>query len=87
MPDPAGLASSRPRRASASVSPSRFVAEGAPALDAFPTRPWNRKRLWTAVLDALSDPETEADREAFQQALGAIQALDALDRLYVSRDQ
>ncbi|WP_437877542.1 hypothetical protein [Sorangium sp. So ce513] len=63
------------------------IAEGTPALDPFPTRPWDRERLWAAVLDAHLEAKTRADRDAFQQALGAIQVLDALLRLYVRRDE
>ncbi|WP_437817114.1 hypothetical protein [Sorangium sp. So ce1078] len=63
------------------------IAEGTPVLDPFPTRPWNRERLLAAVLDLHLKAKTKADREAFQQALGAIQVLDALDRLYVRRDE
>ncbi|WP_437926226.1 hypothetical protein WMF37_45540 [Sorangium sp. So ce291] len=63
------------------------IAEVVPALDPFPTRPWDRDRLWAAVLDAHLKAKTKADRAAFQQALGAIQVLDALDRLYVRRGE
>ncbi|KYF57929.1 hypothetical protein BE08_25890 [Sorangium cellulosum] len=62
------------------------IAEGTPALDPFPTRPWDRERLWAAVLDLHLKAKTRADREAFQQALGAIQVLDTLIRLYVRDD-
>ncbi|WP_437752000.1 hypothetical protein [Sorangium sp. So ce1389] len=64
-----------------------IIAEGTPALDPFPTRPWDRERLWAAVLDAHLKAKTRADRDAFQRALGAIQVLDVLDRLYVRRDE
>ncbi|WP_437963137.1 hypothetical protein WMF04_25700 [Sorangium sp. So ce260] len=63
------------------------IAEGTPALDPFPARPWNRVKLLAAVLDLHLKAKTKADRDAFQQALGAIQVLDALDRLYVRSDE
>ncbi|WP_437963128.1 hypothetical protein WMF04_25655 [Sorangium sp. So ce260] len=62
------------------------IAEWTPALDPFPARPWSREKLLAAVLDLHLKAKTKADRDAFQQALGAIQVLDALDRLYV-RDE
>ncbi|WP_437816569.1 hypothetical protein [Sorangium sp. So ce1078] len=64
-----------------------IIAEGTPALDSFPARPWNREKLLAAVLDLHLKAKTKADRDAFQQALGAIQVLDALDRLYVRPDE
>ncbi|WP_433931157.1 hypothetical protein AB3662_43605 [Sorangium cellulosum] len=63
------------------------IAERVPALDPFPTRPWNRERLLAAVLDLYLKAKTNADREAFQRALGAIQVLDALIRLRARDDE
>ncbi|AGP40064.1 hypothetical protein [Sorangium cellulosum] len=63
------------------------IAEGTPALDPFPTRPWHRERLWAAVLDAQMSAKTRAEREVVAEARGALQVLDALDRLYVRRNQ
>ncbi|WP_437776190.1 hypothetical protein [Sorangium sp. So ce1097] len=56
------------------------IAEGTPALDPFPTRPWDRERLWAAVLDAQMSAKTRADRETVAEARGALQVLDALER-------
>ncbi|WP_438000020.1 hypothetical protein WMF26_09235 [Sorangium sp. So ce185] len=39
--------------------------------------------MLAAVLDLHLKAKTKADRRAFQQALGAIQGLDALIRLYM----
>ncbi|WP_437574629.1 hypothetical protein [Sorangium sp. So ce887] len=65
-----------------------LIAGGVPALDDFPgVRPWNRDKLWAAVLRAFLDARTKAEREAAQQAIGAIQALDSVDLLFVRRDE
>ncbi|WP_434042705.1 MULTISPECIES: hypothetical protein [Sorangium] len=61
------------------------IAEGTPALDPFPTRPWDRDRLWAAVLDAQMSATTRADRQSVAEARGALQVLDALDRLYARK--
>ncbi|WP_438035912.1 hypothetical protein [Sorangium sp. So ce204] len=49
-------------------------------------RPWNHARWLAAGLDLYLNARIKADRDAFQQAIGAIQVLDALGRLYVRRD-
>ncbi|WP_437984265.1 hypothetical protein [Sorangium sp. So ce117] len=65
-----------------------LIASEIPALCDFPgVRPWNRDKLWAAVLDTLIEARTKAERAAAQQALGAIQALDAIDRLFVRHDR
>ncbi|KYG10926.1 hypothetical protein BE21_09555 [Sorangium cellulosum] len=65
-----------------------LIAGGVRALFDLPgVRPWNRDKLWAAVLDALIDARTKAEREAVQQALGAIQALDAVGQIFVRRDE
>ncbi|WP_437477838.1 hypothetical protein WME75_29060 [Sorangium sp. So ce1014] len=64
-----------------------LIASEIPALaDLRGVRPWNRDKLWAAVLDALIEARTKSERAAAQQALGAIQALDAIDRLFVRHD-
>ncbi|WP_441289356.1 hypothetical protein ACSRUE_00795 [Sorangium sp. KYC3313] len=50
-------------------------------------RPWNRDKLWADVLDALIGARTKAERAAAQQALGAIQTLDAIDQFFVRHDR
>ncbi|WP_437490603.1 hypothetical protein WME75_13995 [Sorangium sp. So ce1014] len=65
-----------------------LIASEVPALADFPgVSPWNRSRIWAAVLDALIEAKTKSGRDAAQQALGAIQALDAIDRLFVRHDK
>ncbi|WP_437648092.1 hypothetical protein [Sorangium sp. So ce362] len=65
-----------------------LIASEVPALLDFPgVRPWNRSRLWAAVLDALIEARTKSERAAAQQALGAIQTLDSIDRLFVRHDR
>ncbi|WP_437877538.1 hypothetical protein [Sorangium sp. So ce513] len=61
------------------------IAEGTPALDPFPTRPWDRDRLWAAVLDAQMEARTRAEREAVAEARGALQILDAIERHFVRK--
>jgi hypothetical protein len=39
------------------------------------------------VLDALIEARTKSERAAAQQAVGAIQALDAIDQLFVRHDR
>lgn len=61
-----------------------LIASEAPALAEFRgVRPWNRDKLWADVLDAIIEARTKDQRAAAQQALGAIQALDAIDRIFV----
>ncbi|WP_437649446.1 hypothetical protein [Sorangium sp. So ce362] len=65
-----------------------LIASEVPALaELRGVRPWNRDKLWAAVLDAIIEAETKSAREAAQQALGAIQALDAIDQLFVRHDR
>ncbi|WP_437905176.1 hypothetical protein WME95_43860 [Sorangium sp. So ce327] len=65
-----------------------LIASEVPALADFPgVRPWNRDKLWAAALDAFIEARTKDQRAAAQQALGAIQALDAIDRLFVRHDR
>ncbi|WP_437746253.1 hypothetical protein WMF39_15255 [Sorangium sp. So ce1504] len=65
-----------------------LIASEIPALADFRgVRPWSRDKLWTDVLDAVIDARTKNERAAAQQALGAIQALDAIDRLFVQHDR
>ncbi|WP_434047133.1 MULTISPECIES: hypothetical protein [Sorangium] len=47
--------------------------------------PWNRDRLWAAVLDVHMEAETRADREAFRELVGALRVLDVLDRDFLRR--
>ncbi|WP_437576439.1 hypothetical protein [Sorangium sp. So ce887] len=63
------------------------VAEAALALLPFPVRPWNREKLWTAVLDAQINAKTRVDRELVAEARGALQVLDAIERFFVRRDE
>ncbi|WP_437597594.1 hypothetical protein WMF28_33490 [Sorangium sp. So ce590] len=65
-----------------------LIASDVPALaDLRGVRPWNRDKLWAAVLDAIIEARTKSERAAAQQALGAIQVLDAIDRLFVRHDR
>lgn len=65
-----------------------LIASEIPALADFRgVRPWNRDKLWTDVLDALMEARTKDQRAAAQQAVGAIHALDAIDRLFVRHDR
>ncbi|WP_437762197.1 hypothetical protein WME77_29420 [Sorangium sp. So ce764] len=65
-----------------------LIASEIPALaDLRGVRPWNRDKLWAAVLDALIGARTKSERAAAQQAIGAIQALDAIDQLFVRHDR
>lgn len=65
-----------------------LIASEVPALaDLRGVRPWNRDKLWAAVLDALIEARTKTERAAAQRALGAIQALDAIDQLFVRHDR
>ncbi|WP_438035313.1 hypothetical protein [Sorangium sp. So ce204] len=65
-----------------------LIASEIPALADFRgVRPWNRDKLWADVLDALIEARTKDQRAAAQQAIGAIQALDAIDRLFVRHDR
>ncbi|WP_438036203.1 hypothetical protein [Sorangium sp. So ce204] len=65
-----------------------LIASEVPALCDFPgVRPWNRDKLWADVLDALIEARTKDQRAAAQQAIGAIQALDAIDQLFVRHDR
>jgi hypothetical protein len=65
-----------------------LIASEVPVLCDFPgVRPWNRDKLWAAVLDALIEARTKSERAAAQQALGAIQALDAIGQLFVRHDR
>ncbi|WP_233561514.1 hypothetical protein [Sorangium cellulosum] len=63
------------------------VAEAALALLPFPVRPWNREKLWTAVLDAQINAKTRVDRELVAEARGALQVLDAIERFFLRRDE
>ncbi|CAN96693.1 hypothetical protein predicted by Glimmer/Critica [Sorangium cellulosum So ce56] len=64
-----------------------LIASEIPALaDLRGVRPWNRDKLWADVLDALIEARTKDQRAAAQQALGAIQALGALDRFFVRHE-
>lgn len=65
-----------------------LIASEVPALaDLRGVRPWNRDKLCADVLDALIEAKTKSAREAAQQAVGAIQALDAIDRIFVRHDR
>lgn len=65
-----------------------LIASEVPALrDLRGVRPWNRDKLWADVLDALIGARTKTERAAAQQAVGAIQTLDAIDRLFVRHDR
>ncbi|WP_437577137.1 hypothetical protein [Sorangium sp. So ce887] len=63
------------------------IAEAALALLPFPVRPWNRERLWSAVLDAQLYAKTQDDRELVAEARGALQVLDAIERFFVRRER
>ncbi|WP_437643755.1 hypothetical protein [Sorangium sp. So ce362] len=63
------------------------VAEAALALLPFPVRPWNREKLWTAVLDAQMNAKTHAERVLVAEARGAVQVLDAIERFFVRRER
>ncbi|WP_438035462.1 hypothetical protein [Sorangium sp. So ce204] len=61
-----------------------LIASEVPALaELRGVRPWNRDKLWADVLDALIEARTKNERAGAQQAVGAIQVLDAIDRLFV----
>ncbi|WP_437763871.1 hypothetical protein WMF27_38625 [Sorangium sp. So ce281] len=65
-----------------------LIASEVPALaDLRGVRPWNRDKLWADVLDAIIEARTKTERAAAQQAVGAIQALDAIDQLFVRHDR
>ncbi|CAN92989.1 hypothetical protein sce2830 [Sorangium cellulosum So ce56] len=65
-----------------------LIASEIPALaELRGVHPWNRDKLWADVLDALIEARTKTERAAAQQALGAIQALDAIDQLFVRHDR
>jgi hypothetical protein len=65
-----------------------LIASEVPALRDFRgVRPWNRDKLWADVLAALIESRTKNERAAAQQALGAIQTLDAIDQLFVRHDR
>ncbi|WP_437971481.1 hypothetical protein WMF04_20190 [Sorangium sp. So ce260] len=65
-----------------------FIASEVPALaDLRGVRPWSRDKLGAAVLGALIQARTKSERAAAQQALGAIETLDAIDRLFVRHDR
>ncbi|WP_441290213.1 hypothetical protein ACSRUE_06215 [Sorangium sp. KYC3313] len=63
------------------------TADWTPALDPLPMRPWSRERMLAAVLDLHMNAKTRAEREVVQRALGAIQVLDSLTRLYNRPDE
>ncbi|WP_437961342.1 hypothetical protein WME76_18005 [Sorangium sp. So ce119] len=63
------------------------IAEAALALLPFPVRPWNRDKLWAAVLDAHLNAKTRAGRELAWEARGALQVLDAIERFFVRREK
>ncbi|WP_437601913.1 hypothetical protein WMF28_09920 [Sorangium sp. So ce590] len=58
------------------------VAEAALALLPFPVRPWNREKLWTAVLDAQINAKTQEDRDLVAEARGALQVLQAIESFF-----
>jgi hypothetical protein len=65
-----------------------LIASEVPALaDLRGVRPWSRDKLWADVLGTLIEARTKSARAAAQQALGAIQTLDAIDRLFVRHER
>ncbi|WP_437783435.1 RNA polymerase sigma factor [Sorangium sp. So ce1097] len=62
------------------------LADETGVLDRFPgVRPWDPWTLWSAVLDFGLSARKPRDREAFHKALGALKALDAMERGYVRK--
>ncbi|MGK4007898.1 hypothetical protein WMF31_35105 [Sorangium sp. So ce1036] len=68
------------------------IAEESGVLDGLPgVRPWDPRALWRAVLDlgvraARSRKRKPRAWEHFQQAIGAMKVLDALDAAHVRRE-
>ncbi|MGK3995966.1 hypothetical protein [Sorangium sp. So ce1024] len=62
-----------------------YLAERARALETYALRPWDRDRLWAAVLAAQMEAKTRAEREAAAEARGALQILDAIERHFVRK--
>ncbi|MGK4000667.1 hypothetical protein [Sorangium sp. So ce1024] len=62
-----------------------YLAERARALETYALRPWDRDRLWAAVLNAQMEAKTRAEREAVAEARGALQILDAVERHFVRK--
>ena len=60
-----------------------YLAERARTLETYALRPWDRDRLWAAVLNAQMEANTRAEREAVAEARGALQILDAIERHFV----
>ncbi|WP_437276684.1 hypothetical protein WME90_36345 [Sorangium sp. So ce375] len=63
-----------------------YIAERARALDPYIVHPWDRNRLWAAVLVAQMSATTRAECEAVAEARGALQILDAIERHFVRRE-
>ncbi|WP_437639399.1 hypothetical protein [Sorangium sp. So ce854] len=62
-----------------------YLAERARALETYALRPWDRDRLWAAVLAAQMEAKTRAEREAVAEARGALQILNAIERHFVRK--
>ncbi|WP_437927083.1 hypothetical protein WMF37_50000 [Sorangium sp. So ce291] len=63
-----------------------FLAERARALESYAVRPWDRERLWTAVLGAQMEARTRREREAVAEVRGALQILDAVERHFARKE-
>ncbi|WP_437653091.1 hypothetical protein [Sorangium sp. So ce1182] len=62
-----------------------YLAERARALETYAVRPWDRERLWAAVLAAQMEARTRREREPVVEARGALQILDAIERHFVRK--
>ncbi|XYH95401.1 hypothetical protein ACMHYB_47610 [Sorangium sp. So ce1128] len=62
-----------------------YLAERARALETYAVRPWDRERLWAAVLAAQMEAKSRREHEAVAEARGAVQILDAIERHFVRK--
>ncbi|MGK3987785.1 hypothetical protein WME99_32390 [Sorangium sp. So ce136] len=63
-----------------------FIGQRLRILDPYGgVKPWDRDRLWAAVLDVHMEAETRADRESFRELVGALRVLDLLDRHFLRK--